>query len=386
MKLTLSKRCQNLVQSEIRSMSLECEKVKGINLSQGVCDLKTPSILIRQAEKALREGLNYYTRYDGLYELREAIAKKMERDNKIKVDPEKNVIISAGATGALYCACLALLNEGDEVILFEPYYGYHLNTLLAVGAKPLFVRLHLPNWQFSISEIEKKISPKTKAILINTPANPSGKVFLKEELKEIAALALKYNLFLFTDEIYEYFVYDSFEHISIGSFPEVADRTITISGYSKTFSITGWRIGYVVCHEKWAKMIGYMNDLVYVCAPYPLQFAVAKGINALKKSFYQNIRLIYQKKRDKICLALKEAGLSPIIPYGAYYVLADVSDLPGKNSKDKAMYLLKKTGIATVPGSAFYHDSSGENLVRFCFAKEDSELNEAINRLKKLKY
>jgi len=235
----------------------------------------------------------------------------MERDNKIKADSEKNIIISAGATGALYCACLALLDEGDEVILFEPYYGYHLNTLLGVGVRPLFVKLHLPNWRFFISEIEKKISPKTKAILINTPANPSGKVFLKEELKEIAALALKYDLFLFTDEIYEYFVYDNFEHISIGSFPEVADRTITISGYSKTYSITGWRIGYVVCHEKWAKMVGYINDLVYVCAPAPLQFAVAKGINSLKKSFYQNIRLVYQKKRDKICLTLEKSWLIP---------------------------------------------------------------------------
>jgi aminotransferase len=221
--------------------------------------------------------------------------------------------------------------------------------------------------------------------MINTPANPSGKVYTKKELKQLADFAIKHDLFIFTDEIYEYFVYGDAKHISPGSLPEIWDRTITISGYSKTFSITGWRIGYCVCDEKWAKMIGYINDLVYVCGPAPLQIGVARGIEKLPDSFYKDLCAEYAAKREKICSSLKDAGLTPYVPQGAYYVLADVSSLPGKTSKEKAMYLLKKTGVASVPGEAFYHDDGGENLVRFCYAKKDAELDEACRRLTKLK-
>ncbi|MBU2540181.1 pyridoxal phosphate-dependent aminotransferase [Patescibacteria group bacterium] len=385
MKLSISDRSKKIVQSEIRNMSIECVKVGGINLSQGFCDLEVPLPVKKGAKDAIDAGINQYTRYDGLPELRNSIASKMLKHNNMRVDPEKNIIVSCGATGAFYSACLALLNSGDEVIVFEPYYGYHVNTLLAVGIEPIYVRLNPPDWTFSIDELEKSVTKKTKGIIINTPANPSGKVFSEEELKKIADFCIRHDLFIFTDEIYEYFVYDGLKHISPGVLSNIQDRTITISGYSKAFSITGWRIGYCVCDEKWATMIGYVNDLIYVCGPAPLQMGVAKGINELPDEFYQSICAEYKLKRDKICSVLKKVGLTPFVSHGAYYVFADASCLPGKTSKEKAMYLLKKTGVASVPGSAFYHDESGENLLRFCFAKKDEELNKAYEKLLTLK-
>lgn len=385
MALTLSKRANDISQAEIRVMTLECEKAGGINLAQGVCDIGVPKAVSDGAKRAMDNGFNCYTRYDGLPQLREAVARKMWDYNKIRANPDNEITISAGSTGALYSACLALLDPGDEVIIFEPYYGYHINTLLAVEAVPKFVRMIPPDLSFSAEDLERAITRKTKAILVCTPGNPSGKVYTETEIQMIADLALRHDLFLFTDEIYEYFVYDGRKHISPGSLPEVADRTITISGYSKTYSITGWRIGYSVARRQWADMIGYCNDLVYVCAPAPLQLGVAAGITELPASFYLELRDEFYRKRTQICDALRDAGLTPYVPQGAYYVLTDVSSLPGQTSKEKAMHLLHKTGVASVPGSAFYHDGVGENLVRFCYAKTDEELAEACRRLRNLK-
>ncbi len=364
-------------------MTIECERLGGINLAQGICDCGVPEPVAQAARDAITQGLNTYTRYDGLAALRRSIAQKMLRYNRILADPETEVVVSAGSTGAFYCACLALLDPGDEVILFEPYYGYHLNTLLAVGAVPAYVRLHPPDWQFNPAELRRAITPRTKGIMVCTPANPSGKVFSREELQVIAALALEHDLFVFTDEIYEYFVYDGRQHISPGSLPEIADRTITISGYSKTFSITGWRIGYSVSHRRWAEMIGYVNDLVYVCAPAPLQMGVAVGIEELPPTFYEELRDSFVRKRDKLCAALAEAGLTPYVPQGAYYILADASRLPGRTGKEKAMYLLQRTKVASVPGEAFFHEG-GENLLRFCYAKPEVDIEEACRRLRSI--
>jgi len=384
MSLTLSRRAEGIVQAEIRVMTIECEKVGGINLAQGVCDVGVPLPVTMGARKAMEDGINCYTRYDGLAELRQAIARKLKDYNGIVADPETEITVSAGSTGSFYCACLALLDPGDEVILFEPYYGYHLNTLLAVDAVPRYVPLHLPELTFTLADLEKAVTPKTKGIMVCTPANPSGKVFSEVELKVIAEFAIRHDLFIFTDEIYEYFIYDGTPHISPGSMPEIADRTITISGYSKTYSITGWRIGYSVCKKDWADMIGYVNDLVYVCAPAPLQIGVASGILELQPAYYEGLCAEFRAKRDKICSSLARAGLSPIVPKGAYYVLADASGLPGNSSKEKAMYLLRTTGVASVPGSAFYHDAGGEGVLRFCFAKTDDVLEDACGRIEEL--
>lgn len=384
MTLNLSYRSSLIIQSEIRNMSIECERVNGINLSQGICDLELPLPVKLGATEAISSGINHYTRYDGLPELRESISRKILHDNGINADPDKNIVVSGGSTGAFYCACLALLNPGDEVILFEPYYGYHVNTLLAANAVPVYASLEPPTWSIDFTVLERLVSPRTKGIMINTPANPSGKVFSRSELNQLAEFAVRRELFVFTDEIYEYFVYDNNTHISPGSLESIADQTITISGYSKTFSITGWRIGYAVCHEKWAQMIGYVNDLIYVCGPAPLQMGVAKGIDELSGEYYQSLCQQYSRKRDKICGTLTEIGLEPYIPQGAYYVLSNVKNLPGSSSKEKAMFLLNRTGVATVPGGAFYMDTKGENLVRFCFAKDDDILDEACDRLLQL--
>ena len=294
-------------------------------------------------------------------------------------------MVSAGTTGALYCACLALLDPGDEVILFEPFYGYHVSTLVATQAVPVYVRTDPPDWTFTVEQLEAAVSPKTRGIIINTPSNPSGKVFTENELKTIADFAERHDLFVFTDEIYEHFVYDGRRHISPSTLPGMAERTITIAGVSKTFSITGWRIGYCICDSKWAQTIGYFNDLIYVCAPAPLQMGAAQGLLDLDQGYYLKISEEYQAKRDKICDALKFVGLEPHVPQGAYYILADISAIPGKSSKDRAMNLLQQTGIASVPGEAFYHDNAGEHLARFCFAKEDTILDDACLRIAECK-
>ena len=382
--MKLSARAGRIAQSEIRVMSIECDKVGGINLAQGVCDTPVPIEVRQAAENAIEAGHNSYTRLDGVSPLREQIACKMRSFNKVECNAENDIVVTAGSTGAFYCASLALLNPGDEVILFEPYYGYHLHTVLSVDAVPVYVRLRAPNWEFFAEDLERVVRSKTRAIVVNSPANPSGKVFTRAELEVIADFAKKHDLFVFTDEIYEYFLYDDLEHLSIATLPGMTERTITISGYSKTFSITGWRIGYSISDARWAHAIGYYSDLCYVCAPAPLQFGVAAGIAELKPDFYAHLREDYKRKRDLVCSTLREVGLTPSVPKGAYYVLADASRLPGDSSKAKAMYLLDKTGVACVPGGAFYHDDAGENLIRFCYAKTDADLNEACERLRKL--
>lgn len=379
-----NKRMTNLMQSEIRNMSIECDKVNGINLSQGICDLPLDPILKTGVEEALNKGINQYTRYDGIEEIRTAIAAKAKHFNSIDSDPSTNITVTCGATGALYSACLALLDPGDEVLLFQPFYGYHEYTLTAADLVPVYLTLTPPNWDFSLEEMEKAITPKTKAIIINTPANPCGKVYTEEELNILEDFCIKHDLIIFTDEIYEYITYDGRRHISPGSIDRIKDRVITISGYSKTFSITGWRIGYSIAEEKKAHLIGVASDLVYVCAPAPLQYAAAMAIKKLDDTFYDNLKNEFIVKREKICTALDKCGLAPYVPQGAYYVLADISKLPGNTSKEKCMWLLDKTGVASVPGESFYNREGGENLARFCFAKDNDVLDIAASRLIKL--
>ena len=385
MKLNGSNRSQIMTHSDIRAMTIECAKVSGINLAQGVCDLDIPPLVVAAAKKAIDDGWNTYTRFDGLPVLREAIAKKVKSFNGLEADAEKNLICSEGTTGAMYASCLALLNPGDEVIVPAPYYQYHCFTLQMVGAKPVTPNLGPPpEWKFDANAIQECINKKTKAIIINTPSNPTGKVYSRTELKALRDICVDNDLFCFTDEIYEYFIYDGKKHISPASIDGMEERTITISGYSKSFSITGWRVGYAHCHEKWKNTIGYVNDLVYVCTPTPFQIATAKGIEELPSSYYSGICEEYAGKRTMMLDACKKAGLEAYKPEGAYYVLADVSSVPGKTAKDKAIHILKKTGVAAVPATAFFPDDGGDKMVRFCFAKRDPVLKEACERLAKL--
>ncbi len=385
MTLSWSDRVHCVAQSEIRRMTLECARVGGINLAQGVCDTEVPAVVRRAAQEAIEAGYNLYTRYDGLETLREAIASKHEHFAGLAVDPEREVIVSAGATGAFLTACMALLNPGDECILFEPFYGYHVSTLEILQAVPVFVRTFPPQWTFTVEDLERVRTPRTRAILVNTPANPSGKVFTREELESLAEFAIRHDLFVFTDEIYEHFVYDGLRHISPGAIPGMKGRTITISGVSKSFSVTGWRIGYCICDAQWAETIGFFNDLVYVCAPAPLQMGVARGLIDLREDYYAALAADFQLKRERLCSALQSARLTPRAPQGAYYVLADLTNLVGQTSKERAMDLLRRTGVACVPGSAFYRGDAGESFGRFSFAKRDTELEEACRRLERLK-
>ena len=384
MERHLNQRMAALAHSEIRAMTHACIQAKGLNMAQGVCDTPVPPVVLRAATQAMERGKNVYSRFDGLPELRHAIAKKLAQYNGIVADPETDVTVSAGATGAFHCACLALLNPGDEVVLFEPYYQYHISALLAVEAVPVMVKMQAPDWTFSAAEVERAITPQTKAIIVNSPGNPSGKVFSRQELESIAAIAQQYDVLVFTDEIYEYFLYDGRTHVSLATLPGMANRTITLGGYSKTFSITGWRIGYSVAAAQWAQAIGAMNDLLYVCAPTPLQAGVAAGIHELPDSFYRDLAWDYQRKRDKFCHALAEAGLPPSIPQGAYYVLADASRLPGVTGKERAMFILETIGLAGVPGEAFFSEADGRQFIRFSYAKINSDIDDACRRLARL--
>lgn len=380
----LNERMRQLGHSEIRAMTQACEEAKGLNMAQGVCDTPAPAVVLKAAAQAMEQGKNLYSRFDGLPELRQALAIKLLRDNDIQADPETEITVSAGATGSFHAACLGLLNPGDEVILFEPYYQYHISALMAVEAIPVIVSMQAPDWTFSPEAVEQVVTQRTRAIIVNSPGNPSGKVFSREELDAVAQISMRHDLFVFTDEIYEYFLYDGRRHVSMASLPGMAERTITIGGYSKTFSITGWRIGYSVAAQQWAEVIGAMNDLLYVCAPTPLQAGVAAGIQALSGAFYRQLAKDYQVKRDRFCAALVQAGLPPSVPQGAYYVLADARRLPGKTGKDRAMHVLKTVGVAGVPGEAFFSGVEGSGFIRFSYAKTDVDLDEACRRIARL--
>jgi len=373
-----------ILQSEIRSMSVECERIGGVNLAQGVCDTELPPLVAQGAIDAINSGLNTYTRLDGIAPLREAIAGKLAAFNGIGADPDTEILVTAGATGALYTAALALLDPGDEVILFEPFYGYHWSTMLSLRAVPVAVPLYAPEWQLDIARLRESITPRTRAIIVNTPSNPCGKVFSLAELEAIAELAIEHDLFVFTDEIYEHFLFDGNRHISIATLPGMFKRTITISGLSKAFSVTGWRVGYLAASAQWVPTIGYFHDLVYICAPGPLQYGAAAGLMGLPASFYDDLASEYQQKRDQLCTALRDAGLTPSIPAGAYYVIADASRIPGVTAAKKARTLLAATGVAAVAGSAFYASGGGENLLRFCFGKMPEALDRACSALRRL--
>ncbi len=383
--LGLSDVANRIVQSTIRTMSVECEKVGGVNLAQGVCDTEVPRVVRQAAEAAIEAGYNQYTRADGMASLREAIAAKLLRQNGIVADPESEVLVTSGVTGGFDSACRALLNPGDEVILFEPYYGYHYATLVGQYCKPVLVSLDPPDYPLVVDRLAAAITPKTRGIVVNTPANPSGKVFTVAELEQISAVAIHHDLFLFTDEIYEHFVYDRQRHVSPASLPGIADRTITISGFSKVFSITGWRVGYLHASARWTPAINYFHDLTYVCAPSAFQHGVAAGLEQLPDSFYVELITEYQHKREMICDALRSSGMDPSVPAGAYYVLADASVVPGAGSVEKALNLLRLTGVASVPGDAFFQGGRGDHLLRFCFAKTDADLANACERLMRLR-
>lgn len=370
-------------QSQIRAMSILCKEHNGLNMAQGLCDLEVPQPVQEGAKEAIERGYNIYTPTEGNYKLRQAIADKQNLFYSQDVEPD-NVLVSLGATGAFYATAMSLLEDGDEVIIFEPYYGYHEATLKALGCKVKYITTKAPDYKIDFDYLESQITKNTKAILICNPSNPSGKVYTQKELQNFGQLVQKYNLTFFSDEMYEHFIYDGLEFHSALNIESLKPNTVVISGFSKIYSITGWRLGYAITQKKVVEAASAINDLVYVCPPAPLQMGVLKGLKELPKSYYSEVAKAHQKKRDLFTKALNESGLPAQYVKGAYYVLADISSLEGEDDKQKVIYLLQKTKIAAVPGRAFYKGDGGKNVARFCFSKKESELKQAIESLKAL--
>lgn len=379
----LADRVKTIRQSDIRRFSAICAAMKGVNLSQGVCDQPAPQAVKDAAKRAIDADHASYTNLRGVAELRQAIAAKMRAFNGIDCDPEKEICVNVGSAGSFACVALSTLNPGDECIVFSPFYSYHVNLLRLFDVKVTFVDLQPPDWSYNQKQLESAVTPRTRMILICTPANPSGKVYSEAELRGIAEVANRHNLWIATDEIYEYITYGK-PHISIGRLPEARARTLTMSGASKTYAVTGWRIGYTIGPSEVIDRVAVVSDLLYICAPAPLQHGIEAGMR-LPTAYYDEMRADYTTKRDLLADALTDIGFTPYVPEGSYYMLAafDRDRWPTATAATEA--ILDQVGVATVPGSAFYRNAAdGENQLRFCYAKKMPELEEACRRLRKI--
>lgn len=377
-------RIGSLMPSGIRMITRKCAEVNGINLGQGVCDEPTPQLIKNSAIKAVLDDKNIYSKYEGIDELRGHISKKMLAYNKINCDPVTEVTVNAGSTGGYVASCFSFINPCDEVIMFEPFYGYHLNILRLCKADIKYVKLTTPDWSFDYDQLKDVVTDKTKAIIINTPSNPTGKVFSRNELEFIAELCQKHKVLAISDEMYEYILYDNNEHISIGSIPGMDDFTITISGFSKSYNITGWRLGYTVAKKKFTEKIGIISDLIYICAATPLQHAVISAFS-LPDSYFTELRASYTRRLELIYPTLEKVGFKAVRPQGAYYLLADVSSLGLDGSIDASQKLLDLTGVGAVPGESFYSNpDDGKNQLRFCFSKDYNIVKQACEKLQTL--
>lgn len=364
-------------------MTKLADEAGAINLAQGLGELPTFEPAVVGAIEAMQAQQNRYSYPEGIPSLRKAILEKMAADQGIS-DPSLDVLVSSGSIGAFTTLCMTFFEAGDEVIIPEPYYSYHPMAVSLAGATPIFCPTEPPSFDITIEALDRVLSPKTKAILLCNPSNPSGKVFTEQELSRLAEWIRKKDLFAITDEIYEYILFDGQRHRCLASFPGMAERTFTISGFSKSFSMTGWRIGYVVGPREWLQRATIVNDSIYICAPTPLQHGVAKAWNRFDENERKKLAQTFQKKRDLLIAALKKTSLKPIRPSGSYYLLADVSSLRSPSSEEAALRILKEAGVATVTGSAFFSSPMKERFVRFCFAKSDQDLEAAGRQLIKV--
>lgn len=380
--LKTSQRSEGLKQSGIRSASVQCAAMKGVNLGQGICDIPVPTAIKKQAHWAIDTDKSIYSSYEGLSDLRVAIANKCQLYNGFSVDPSTEVMVTHGSTGAFVCAVLALFNPGDEVILFEPFYGYHKNILELYDITVKTVPIHLPDLSIDFDVLKKIISHKTKGIVICTPNNPTGKVFSEFELRNIAAITEQHNLAIITDEIYEYITYPGFQHLSLASLAEnYKQRTITISGFSKTYNMTGWRLGYASGPQHVIQKMALIQDLLYICPATPLQHALLAAFT-LETSYYREMNQHYLNKRDMVTQQLNQLGFKTITPQGAYYILTDFSALDFKDDEQAAENILNRAKVATVPGRAFFTDAKqGKNLLRICYALQEDKIQLAMQYL-----
>ncbi len=376
----LASRTADLKQSEIRSMTRRAVETGGVNLSQGLCDLPTPDPVKQAACRAIVQDNNIYAPMNGLAGLREKIAGKLAAFNTITANPQDQITVTSGATGGYTCAMLALLETGDKVLTFEPFYGYHVGALKILGFEPATLRLEPPDWQIDYRLLEETITQANgvRALLLNTPANPMGKVFSRQELEKISELCRKYDLWVITDEIYEYVTFGGRRHVSIGALEGMFARTVTVSGFSKTFAITGWRLGYAAGPAAVIEKMALVSDLIYICAPHPLQAGLARAMGELDESYYAGLPQMYDSKRVLLTAALEKFGFEPLPLAGTYFLLADYSKRYGKvGSLEAANRLLEETRIASVPAASFYSGGEDRTWLRFCFANKDEDLERA---------
>lgn len=375
-------------ESVIREMTRLNNLHGGVNLAQGFPDFDAPVELLEAAAQAMRDGFNQYAITWGSPRLRQAIAEKFAWYNGVPVDPDAHITVTCGATEAMMAALLAIINPGDEVIIFEPFYENYGPDALLSGAVPRFVSLNLddPECGFDPNQLRAAFTPKTKAIIINTPHNPTGKVFTRKELELIADLCLRHDVLAVTDEVYEHLLYDGQQHVSIASLTGMADRTITINSMSKTYSVTGWRVGWtIIRNPEVTNGIRRVHDFLTVGAAAPLQEA---GVTALHfpREYYAKTAEMYQRKRDQLLGILTVLGFRFVKPRGAYYVMTEFNALSQADDVTFSHTLVKDVGVATVPGSSFYHDPAmGRRFIRFAYPKKDETLAEVSRRLERLR-
>jgi aminotransferase len=375
-----ARRTSTFTESVIREMTRIAQMHEAVNLAQGFPDFPMPEPLKDAACAAIQGNLNQYAVTWGSANLRIAISEKYRRWYNMEVDPDREVTVTCGATEAMASVFMALMDPGDEVIVLEPFYENYGPDAILAGATPVFVPFERPNWTLDADRLRKAFNKRTKAIVVNTPHNPTGRVLTRAEMSLIAELCLKYDVWAITDEIYEHIRYAGDHHV-MATWPEMRERTITISGLSKTFSCTGWRLGYAIAPFEFTSPIRKVHDFLTVGAPAPLQAAGAIGM-AFDAEYYNHLALDYRARRDTMVAAFQEGGFRFSAPEGAYYILADFSELSDLRGLEFAHWLAKEVGVATVPGTSFYHDPKmGETLTRFAFCKKTETLERAAERL-----
>ncbi len=379
-----SKKALQFTESVIREMTRLAQKHDAINLAQGFPDFPAHPQVKEAAIAAVRKDINQYAITWGAKRLRDAIAARYRFAYGMEIDPERELTVTCGSTEAMIATLLALVDPGDEVIVFEPFYENYGPDAILSGAVPRFVTLREPEWRFDEGELEAAFNPKTRAIIINTPNNPTGKVFSREELNLIARLCQKWGVIAVTDEIYEYIVYDGAEHVPLASLEGMAERTVTINSISKTYSVTGWRVGWAIGPGELTGAIRKVHDFLTVGAAAPLQEAGAEALG-LPEPYYQTLARDYQGRRDALLRSLRAAGFRVFVPRGAYYIMTDISPFGFPDDVSFARHLVESVGVAAVPGSSFYQrPEGGRQKLRFAFCKKIETLDAAAERLSKL--
>src|SRR5579862_5857031 len=385
----LSDKVEHFTESVIREMTRQAMLHGAVNLAQGFPDFPAPAEIKKAAADAVAADINQYAITWGAKSLRNAIARQMQAWQGIPADPETQITVCCGSTEAMISTLLAVCNKGDEVVIFEPFYENYGPDAILSGAKPVFVKLRPPTlpdgeWTFDEHELRAAFHHQTKAIILNTPNNPTGKVFTRAELELIRDLCVEFNVLAITDEIYEHILYDGTKHISMAGLDGMRERTVTINGMSKSYSVTGWRVGWAVGPPEITNAIRKVHDFLTVGAPAPLQEAGATALG-LPASYYESLASGYRARRDRLMPALTNAGFRCFRPRGAYYVMTDISAFGFADDVAFTKYLVKDIGVAAVPGSSFYNNPrDGAKQVRFAFCKRDETLDEAARRLSKL--